>query len=71
MAKKQMSESEIENIVVVRKSIVAATDIRKGEQFTEENLTTKRPGNGISPMKWDEIIGTIAGRDYTADEMID
>lgn len=69
--KKQMSESEIENIVVVRKSIVAATDIRKGEQFTEENLTTKRPGNGISPMKWDEIIGTIAGRDYTADEMID
>lgn len=50
---------------------MAATDIRKGEQFTEENLTTKRPGNGISPMKWDEIIGTIAGRDYTADEMID
>lgn len=67
---KQMSESEKSNINIVRKSIVAAVGIKKGEKFTEFNLTTKRPGNGITPMRWDEIIGRTADRDYEADEMI-
>lgn len=67
---KQMSRSEKANVSVVRKSIVAAVDIKKGEKFTEENLTTKRPGNGISPMKWDEVIGLMADKDYKSDEMI-
>lgn len=67
---KQMSGSEEVNINIVRKSIVAARDIRKNEIFTEENLTTKRPGGGISPMRWDEIIGMKAERNYKAEEMI-
>lgn len=67
---KQVSESERANVDIARKSIVAAVDIRKGEKFSEENLTTKRPGNGISPMRWDEIIGTVADRDYQADDLI-
>jgi N,N'-diacetyllegionaminate synthase len=49
---------------------VAARDIRKGEPFTPENLTVKRPGTGISPLRWDDIIGTFAGRDYHTDELI-
>ncbi len=64
------SDSEKKNSVVVRKSIVAARDIKKGEAFSEENLTTKRPGNGISPKKWFEIMGKIATRDIFADELI-
>lgn len=67
---KQASESEKPNVEIVRKSIVAAVSIKKGEKYTEENLTTKRPGNGISPMRWDEIIGMTADRDYEMDEMI-
>lgn len=67
---KQVSESEKANVNIVRKSIVAAVDIKKGEKFTEKNLTTKRPGNGISPMRWDEVVGITANRDYEADEMI-
>ena len=67
---KQVSASEKANIDIVRKSIVADKPIGKGELFTEENLTTKRPGTGISPMRWNEIIGKTAGRDYKADEMI-
>lgn len=67
---KQASCSETDNIGIVRKSIVAAAYIRKGETFTEENLTAKRPGNGINPMRWDEIIGRKADRDYKQDEMI-
>ena len=67
---KQMSSSEQENVIIARKSIVAAQSIRKDEQFTEKNLTVKRPGTGISPMKWDEIIGKTANRDYKVDEMI-
>lgn len=67
---KRVSESEKTNISVVRKSIVAAADIHKGEKFTDKNLTTKRPGGGISPMRWDDIIGTTADRYYKADEMI-
>ena len=67
---KQVSESERENVATARKSIVALANIKKGEIFTETNLTTKRPGNGISPMRWDEFIGTAADKDYEADEMI-
>ena len=67
---KQISASEQKNIIIARKSIVAATYIKKGESFTENNITVKRPGGGISPMKWDEIIGTTAFRDYAPDEMI-
>lgn len=68
---KQISESEKANINIVRKSIVAADGIKRGERFTEVNLTTKRPGNGISPMRWDKVIGTTANRDYEADEIIE
>ena len=67
---KQISESERKNITIARKSIVAATHISKGELLTEDNLTVKRPGGGISPMQWDEVIGTTATRDYLPDEMI-
>lgn len=64
------SKNEIPNLLSVRKSIVAKTNIKEGEVFTDENLTTKRPGNGINPMKWNEIIGKIAERDFVVDEMI-
>ena len=67
---KKPSKSESKNIEIARKSIVAKRDIKKGEKFTEENLTIKRPGNGISPMRWDEILGQIASRDYKEDELI-
>ena len=67
---KKPSISETPNITVARKSIVAKKDIKKGEILTEDNLTIKRPGNGISPMQWDEIIGTIAHKDYKEDELI-
>ncbi|MBQ7076684.1 MAG: N-acetylneuraminate synthase [Lachnospiraceae bacterium] len=69
--KKAPTESELKNKAVARKSIVAACDIKKGQTFTEENLTVKRPGTGLSPMFWNEIIGTTAKRDYSLDEMID
>lgn len=68
---KEISESERKNITIARKSIVAATHISAGEIFSEENLTVKRPGGGISPMRWDEIIGTPATRNYLPDEMIE
>ena len=68
---KRPVSSEVKNINIVRKSIVAKTDIRKGDVFTENNLTTKRPGNGISPMKWYDLIGRKASRDYLEDELID
>lgn len=67
---KRVSRSENKNKDIARKSIVAARNIKKGELFTENNLTTKRPGNGISPMLWDEIIGKEAGRDFFTDELI-
>lgn len=67
---KQMSSSEQENKLVVRKSIVAARYIKKNEKFTAENMAVKRPGTGISPMRWDEMIGRKADRDYDIDEMI-
>ena len=65
------SESEIKNIAIARKSIVAKRDIKVGEKLTEENITTKRPGNGISPMRWSEILGTTAKRDFSEDELIE
>lgn len=68
---KQPSKSEKKNIDIVRKSIVAKRDIEEGEVFAENNLTTKRPGTGISPMLWEQVIGKIAKRSYHADEMIE
>ena len=68
---KHVSESEKKNIAIARKSIVAACDIKAGEEFTEQNLTVKRPGNGISPMKWDEIVGKKAIWDFAEDELIE
>jgi N,N'-diacetyllegionaminate synthase len=67
---KKPSISEKPNINIVRKSIVARLEIKKGEVFTEDNLTVKRPGNGINPMEWDEIIGSIALNNYNVDELI-
>ena len=67
---KTASASERKNIGVVRKSIVAACSIKKGDAFTEENLTVKRPGTGISPMRWEEVIGKKATKDYEEDELI-
>lgn len=67
---KAPSASERKNIDIARKSIVARKTIRRGEIFTEDNLAVKRPGGGISPMGWFDVIGTTAGRDYEADEMI-
>ena len=68
---KQVSGSEKLNVEIVRKSIVAATNIKRGEKYTEKNLTTKRPGMGINPMLWDEVIGKLANKDYKADELIE
>ena len=67
---KKPSKSEMPNMQIARKSIVATCTIKKGEILSEEKLAIKRPGNGISPMRWDEIIGTIATKDYQEDEMI-
>ncbi len=68
---KHVTDSERGNMAVARKSIVALRDIKEGEILTEENITTKRPGNGISPMRWHEILGTRAIRDFGADELIE
>lgn len=68
---KEPSPSEIKNMAVVRKSIVASKEIKKGEVFSEENITTKRPGTGMSPMKWNDIIGKIANKNYKTDELIE
>lgn len=67
---KEPSESEIKNIAIARKSIVAMTTIKKGDLFSENNITAKRPGTGISPMKWDDFIGKVSERDYEADDLI-
>lgn len=67
---KRVSDSERPNIVVARKSIIAARDIRCGELLTEENLTVKRPGSGVSPMLWDKVLGTRAVHDFASDEPI-
>jgi len=67
---KEPAECEKKNMAIARKSIVAKRAIKKGELLTDENLTVKRPGDGISPMKWDEVVGTVADRDYQEDEQI-
>jgi N,N'-diacetyllegionaminate synthase len=67
---KKPSHSEAKNILVGRKSIVASRLIKKGEIFSEENLTSKRPGDGINPMQWDNIVGKISDHDYDIDEQI-
>lgn len=69
--KKIVSESERKNISIARKSIVAACDISKGETYSENNITVKRPGNGISPMRWRDVIGKVAIRDFQEDELIE
>jgi len=68
---KQPSESEMKNRLVARKSIVAKTDIKKGDLFSVDNITTKRPGNGISPMKWYNVLGTVADKNYSEDDLIE
>jgi N,N'-diacetyllegionaminate synthase len=68
---KRRTASEQKNYAVARKSIVAKTDIASGEIFTEENITVKRPGNGISPMKWHEVLGKRATHVYHEDELLD
>lgn len=67
---KEMSDVELQNKKVARKSLVAKTDIKKGDTFSEKNLTIKRPGTGISPMKWPEVLGNKAIKDYKKDELI-
>lgn len=68
---KRPGEAEKKNMLFARKSIVAKTFILKGETFTEENLTVKRPGDGISPMKWFEVLGKKASRKFEEDELIE
>ncbi|MEI7681442.1 MAG: N-acetylneuraminate synthase [Betaproteobacteria bacterium] len=70
-SKKEPGISEQRNIPIARKSLAAARPISRGEIFSAANLTAKRPGNGISPMRWDEVIGQAAQRDFAADELIE
>lgn len=67
---KRASQSEQKNIAIARKSLVAARPIRAGELFSQDNLTTKRPGTGVSPMRWNDIIGKPASRNFSEDELI-
>ena len=67
---KKPSKSEISNMQIARKSIVASSNIKKGEILTEKNIAVKRPATGINPMHWDEVVGTIATKDYQEDELI-
>ena len=68
---KEVSASEAKNKPIARKSIVANKSIKKGDFFTEENITVKRPGIGISPMQWDEVIGKTAKKDFEEDDLIE
>jgi N,N'-diacetyllegionaminate synthase len=68
---KNPTDSERRNMVIARKSIVALKPIREGERFTTENITTKRPGSGITPMQWNEVIGQFAKRSFEEDELIE
>jgi len=70
-SEKKPADSEIKNKAIARKSIIARCDIKKGDIFTEDNLIVKRPGNGISPMKWYDVIGKVAKRDFIEDELIE
>lgn len=65
------TESEKKNMPIARKSIVALTEIKAGDKFTAENITIKRPGTGISPMMWDDVLGKVAKKDFTEDELIE
>lgn len=67
---KRITSSELINRPIARKSLVALKNIKKGEVLSPENITVKRPGSGISPMLWDEIIGTIANKDFCKDDLI-
>lgn len=67
---KKPSKSEIKNIAIARKSIVAARPIKIGEAFSVDNIFIKRPGNGISPMRWEEVLGQVARKDYQEDDLI-
>jgi N-acetylneuraminate synthase len=67
---KEPSVSEIKNIEITRKSIVAKSKIMKGERFTNSNITTKRPGTGLSPMQWELVIGRTANQDFNIDDLI-
>lgn len=68
---KRPADSEWKNRLIARRSLVAATPVRAGEVFTEQNLQSKRPGTGVSPFRYWQVIGRAAGRDYSADELID
>ena len=68
---KRPSESERKNMPIARKSLVAVAPIRAGEPFSDLNIGAKRPGNGISPMRWDEVVGRLARRDFAIDELIE
>lgn len=68
---KKPAGSELKNMAVARKSIIASCRIRKGEFFSENNLTVKRPGTGISPMRWFEVLGQRASKDFEEDELIE
>ena len=68
---KRLTPSEVRNKPVARKSLVTSKPIKTGEVFSTQNITTKRPGTGISPMRWDEVIGRSASRDYAEDELIE
>lgn len=67
---KKPSKSELKNVNVARKSIVAKTNIKKGEKFSLKNITTKRPGTGLSPMMWEKVIGKVAKKNFNEDEPI-
>jgi len=67
---KKPSPSERPNMEIGRKSLIAIKDIEPGERFTEKNIAIKRPGTGISPMRWDEIVGTLATKDYNEEDLI-
>lgn len=68
---KEPSPSEAKNKPIARKSVIASQNIKKGEVFSEENLTIKRPGIGISPMRWDEVIGKVADKEYMVEDIIE
>jgi N,N'-diacetyllegionaminate synthase len=68
---KKVTDSERENRLIARKSLVAARRILKGEPFSHENLAVKRPGTGISPMLWHQVLGQKAKRNFAEDELIE
>lgn len=68
---KKPASSEIKNISIARKSIISKCPIKKGDVFTDDNITTKRPGNGISPMQWFQVLGQTAKKDFEVDELIE